>query len=66
MERGKRYDEEFKKKKLNNKIIIKSKNQLLDENEKLKEENSNLKSLNYQYETQYNDLKEKLIILFIT
>jgi len=66
MERGKRYDEEFKKKKLNNKIIIKSKNQLLDENEKLKEENSNLKSLNYQYEIQYNDLKEKLIILFIT
>ena len=32
-------DEIDKKKKLNNKIIIKSKNQLLDENKKLKEEN---------------------------
>ena len=48
-----------KKKKLNNKIIIKSKNQLLVENEKLKEENQNLKALNYQYESRYNDLKEK-------
>jgi len=52
-------DEIDKKKKLNNKIIIKSKNQLLDENEKLKKENQNLKSLNYQYESRYNDLKEK-------
>ena len=48
-----------KKKKLNNKIIIKSKNQLYDENTKLQEENKYLKSLNYQYETRYNDLKEK-------
>ena len=48
-----------KKKKINNKIILKSKNQLLDENEKLKEENEDLKRLNYQYEHRYNDLKEK-------
>ena len=43
----------------NNKIILKSKNQLWDENEKLKEENEDLKRLNYQYEHRYNDLKEK-------
>lgn len=48
-----------KKKKLNNKIVIKSKNQLLDDNNKLKEENDYLKKLNYQYETKYNNLKEK-------
>ena len=52
-------DEMDKKKKINNKIIIKSKNQLWDENEKLKEENEDLKRLNYQYEHRYNDLKEK-------
>ena len=52
-------DEIDKKKKLYNKIVIKSKNQLLDENKKLKEENDDLKRLNYQYENRYNDLKEK-------
>ena len=52
-------DEIDKKKKINNKIIIKSKNQLWDENEKLKEENEDLKRLNYQYENQYKSLKEK-------
>ena len=52
-------DEIDKKKKINNKIILKSKNQLWDENEKLKEENEDLKRLNYQYEHRYNDLKEK-------
>ncbi|MBR4830847.1 MAG: plasmid recombination protein [Bacilli bacterium] len=52
-------DEIDKKKKINNKIIIKSKNQLWDENEKLKEENEALKRLNYQYENQYKSLKEK-------
>ena len=52
-------DEIDKKRKINNKIIIKSKNQLWDENEKLKEENEDLKRLNYQYEHRYNDLKEK-------
>lgn len=46
-------------KKINNKIIIKSKNQLWDENEKLKTENEDLKRLNYQYENQYKSLKEK-------
>ena len=52
-------DEIDKKKKLNNKIIIKSKNQLLDDNKKLQEENEHLKFMNYQYKTRYNDLKEK-------
>ena len=52
-------DEIDKKKKINNKIIIKSKNQLWGENEKLKEENEDLKRLNYQYENQYKSLKEK-------
>ena len=52
-------DEIDKKKKINNKIVLKSKNQLLDENRKLKEENNRLKTMNYQYETKYNDLKEK-------
>ena len=52
-------DEIDKKKKINNKIIIKSKNQLWNENEKLKEENEDLKRLNYQYENQYKSLKEK-------
>ena len=52
-------DEIDKKKKINNKIIIKSKNQLWDENEKLKEEIEDLKRLNYQYENQYKSLKEK-------
>ena len=52
-------DEIDKKKKLNNKIIIKSKNQLWDENKKLKQKNDDLKRLNYQYESRYNDLKEK-------
>ena len=52
-------DEIDKKKKINNKIILKSKNQLWDENEKLKEENEDLKRLNYQYENQYKSLKEK-------
>lgn len=52
-------DEIDKKKKINKKIVLKSKNQLWDENEKLKEENEDLKRLNYQYEHRYNDLKEK-------
>lgn len=52
-------DEIDKKKKINNKIIIKSKNQLWNENEKLKQENDDLKRLNYQYENRYNGLKEK-------
>ena len=54
-----RTDEIDKKKKINNKIIIKSKNQLWDESEELKAENEDLKRLNYQYEHRYNDLKEK-------
>lgn len=48
-----------KKKKVNNKIIIKSKNQLWEENEQLKIENENYKRLSNQYEGMYNRLKEK-------
>lgn len=48
-----------KKKKVNNKIVIKSKNQLWEENEQLKIENENYKRLSNQYEGMYNRLKEK-------
>jgi len=49
-----------KKKKLNNKIIIKSKNQLWEENKKLKKENDYYKKLSYQYENMYKTEKEKI------
>lgn len=52
-------DEIDKKKKLNNKIAIKSKNQLLDENKKLKEENDFYKHLTDQYKGMYEREKEK-------
>ena len=48
-----------KKKKLNNKIVIKSKNQLWDENTKLKEENDFYKHLTNQYKGMYEREKEK-------
>lgn len=52
-------DEIEKKKKLNNKIIVKSKNKVWDENEKLKEERDFYKSLSNQYESMYKREKEK-------
>lgn len=52
-------DEIDKKKKLNNKIVLKSKSQLWDENEKLKEERDFYKSLSNQYEGMYKREKEK-------
>lgn len=52
-------DEIDKKKKLNNKIIIKSKNQLWEDNKKLEEEIEDLKRENYDYKMRYDDLKEK-------
>lgn len=52
-------DEINKKKKLNNKIVIKSKNQLWDENTKLKEENDFYKHLTDQYKGMYEREKEK-------
>src|SRR5574344_1620415 len=52
-------DEIDKKKKLNNKIIIKSKNQLWDENKKLEEERDYYKGLSNQYEGMYKREKEK-------
>ena len=52
-------DEIKKKKKLNNKIVIKSKNQLWDENTKLKEENDFYKHLTDQYKGMYEREKEK-------
>lgn len=48
-----------KKKKLNNKIVIKFKNQLWDENTKLKEENDFYKHLTDQYKGMYEREKEK-------
>lgn len=52
-------DEIDKKKKLNNKIVIKSKNQLLNENQKLKEENDDLKHENYQLKYKNEELEEQ-------
>lgn len=52
-------DEIDKKKKINNKIVIKSKNQLWDENTKLKEENDFYKHLTDQYKGMYEREKEK-------
>ena len=48
-----------KKKKVNNKIIIKSKNQLWDENEKLKYEISDLQRENYTLKNNYEDLEKR-------
>lgn len=47
------------KKKVNNKIIIKSKNQLWDENEKLKDEISDLQRKNYTLKNNYEDLEKR-------
>ena len=52
-------DEIDKKKKLNNKIVLKSKNQLWDENKKLEEERDYYKGLSNQYEGMYKREKEK-------
>lgn len=48
-----------KKKKVNNKIIIKYKNQLWDENEKLKDEISDLQRENYTLKNNYEDLEKR-------
>lgn len=47
------------KKKVNSKIIIKSKNQLWDENEKLKDEISDLQRENYTLKNNYEDLEKR-------
>lgn len=52
-------DEIDKKKRLNNKIVLKSKNQLWDENKKLEEERDFYKGLSNQYEGMYKREKEK-------
>lgn len=52
-------DEIDKKKKINNKIVLKSKNQLYDENNKLKEENDFYKHLSDQYKGMYEREQEK-------
>ena len=52
-------DEIDKKKKINNKIVAKSKNQLWDENKKLLEERDYYKGLSNQYEGMYEREKEK-------
>lgn len=58
-------DEIDKKKKLNNKIIIKSKNQLLNENQKLSKQNEDLKHENYQLKYKNEELeKQKNYLLY--
>ena len=52
-------DEIDKKRKINDKIILKTKNQLWDENTKLKEENDFYKHLTDQYKGMYEREKEK-------
>lgn len=52
-------DEIDKKKKINNKIVLKSKNQLYNENNKLKEENDFYKHLSDQYKGMYEREHEK-------
>lgn len=52
-------DEIDKKKKLNNKISIKSKNKMQDEINKLAEENIHLKFENKQYKEKYEELEGK-------
>lgn len=52
-------DEIDKKKKLNNKIVLKSKNKMQDEINKLTEENIHLKFKNKQYKEKYEELEEK-------
>lgn len=52
-------DEIDKKKKINNKIVVKSKNQLWDENKKLVEERDYYKGLSNQYEGMYKREKGK-------
>lgn len=58
-------DDIDKKKKLNNKIVIKSKNRVWDENEKLKEEIDDLKRENSQLKYKYEESeKEKHYLLY--
>ena len=52
-------DEIDKKKKLNNKIVLKSKNKMQDEINKLTEENIHLKFENKQYKEKYEELEGK-------
>ena len=52
-------DEINEKRKFNDKIILKTKNQLLNENQKLKEENDDLKHENYQLKYKNEELEEQ-------
>ena len=52
-------DEIDQKKKINNKIILKSKNKMQDEINKLTEENIHLRFENKQYKEKYDELEEK-------
>ena len=52
-------DEIDKKKKLNNKIIIKSKNQLWEDNKKLEEKMDDVTRENYQLKYKYEELEKK-------
>jgi hypothetical protein len=58
-------DEIDKKRKINDKIILKSKNQLLNENQKLSKQNEDLKHENYQLKYKNEELeKQKNYLLY--
>ena len=52
-------DEIDKKRKINDKIILKSKNQLLNENQKLSKQNEDLKHENYQLKYKNQELEQQ-------
>lgn len=52
-------DEIDKKRKINDKIILKSKNQLLNENQKLSKQNEDLKHENYQLKYKNEELEQQ-------
>ena len=52
-------DEIDKKRKINDKIILKTKNQLLNENQKLKNENDDLRRENYQLKYKNEELEDQ-------
>jgi len=51
--------ENYIKKKINDKIILKTKNQLLNENQKLSKQNEDLKHENYQLKYKNKELEEQ-------
>ena len=52
-------DQIYKKRNINDKIILKSKNQLLNENQKLSKQNEDLKHENYQLKYKNEELEQQ-------